>query len=145
MLETLLPEEIHFLLLQRELINGIVEKRIIIIGLCRLFLCSGRCQVKTGIGLFLFNAGQFPDSIQGMITGDYEKIGSEIMQSWQGFPLFPDLQENILDDLFGKFPGPCNGKNEATQLLVVFIENASEGAFITLSNCIEQGLIFQRF
>jgi hypothetical protein len=79
-----------------------------------------------------------------MIAGNDEKISGEVFQSGKGVSFFPDLQEHVLDDLFGKFSGTGNGKYKRSQLLMVFVKNGSESALVISRYCIEQACIFQR-
>ena len=66
MLQSLLPEEINFFLLQGELIHGIVQQRIIIF-LEKLFFIS-LAEMTVDSFLLLSHLAELPDSIERMIA-----------------------------------------------------------------------------
>lgn len=102
--EALLSEEVYFFLLQGELINGIVQQRVVIFGGLRFLPFLFRHgQMIMEARLFLFNQGKVPDGIKRMVPGNDEQVSAETFQFRKDRPFFPDLHKHILDDLFRKF------------------------------------------
>ena len=77
-LESLLPEEKDSFLLQRKLINGIVQQGIIILDGNFFFFCLDEMPID-GF-LFLSHLADLSDCIQGVVPGNDKKIGSETFQ-----------------------------------------------------------------
>lgn len=103
MFQALLPEQVYLPLLKRELVYSIIQQRIVVLCVCFHFFCL--YEMKIHFRLFLLYVAQFPDGVEGMITGNDKEVSTEILQVGEVFSIFPYFQENVLNDLFRKLPG----------------------------------------
>ena len=128
----LTAQEIHSLLLWRQLIDSLLDQRFLIAKQEILFGIVMRLALDSGKTLQHFVFVQPPFyMIEGMTGGNGENIGFGLVDRSQFVAVPPYLDEDLLGDLFGMRFRPDHLQHEEIDPLVITAEQLRKGVFVT--------------
>ena len=140
-------QQIYFLLLGRQVVDGLVEQGEVFFFCCGGFCCGccggGFSQAvgwQAGFQLSLLHpfAGQLAQVIEDMVTGGLEEVGVEALQIRKDGAFQPDLYKNILHYFLCGGEGFREAVNIGSQALMESIEQQAEGRLVSFGDTAKQ-------